>query len=88
MLEAAQAAELVVRAIARSDGTRASVLQQLRASHVEDGLLGSFRFDRNGDMTPGWMPILRITRPAAGRASELRGAVVERVVRLPPSSAD
>ncbi|HET9739999.1 MAG TPA: protein kinase, partial [Solirubrobacteraceae bacterium] len=40
VLEAAQAAELVVQAIARSDGTRGSVLEQLKASRVKDGLLG------------------------------------------------
>ena len=31
-------------------------------SKVKDGILGTFRFDRNGDMTPGWVPIVRITR--------------------------
>ena len=62
MLEAAQAAELVVQAIARSDGTRASVLRELKASHVRDGLLGSFRFDSNGDLTPAAVAIMRIHR--------------------------
>ena len=52
VLEAAQATELVVQAIARSDGTRASVLRELKASRVRDGLLGTFRFDSNGDLTP------------------------------------
>ncbi len=69
MLEAAQTAELVLQAIARSDGTRASVLEELKASRVRDGLLGSFRFDRNGDVTPATVPILRITGstpPGAG----------------------
>ena len=44
--EAGQAAELVLAAIARSDGTRASVLRELRASEVKDGILGTFSFDR------------------------------------------
>ena len=35
VLEAGQAAELVMAAIARSDGTRASVLRELRASRVQ-----------------------------------------------------
>jgi ABC-type branched-subunit amino acid transport system substrate-binding protein/DNA-binding beta-propeller fold protein YncE len=86
VLEAAQTAELVLQAIARSDGTRASVLQELKASRVRDGLLGSFRFDRNGDITPATVPIVRITGstpPGAGLPSGLQGAVVDRVVEIP-----
>jgi branched-chain amino acid transport system substrate-binding protein len=74
VLEAAQATELVVQAIARSDGTRASVLRELKASRVRDGLLGSFRFDRNGDLTPAAVRIIRITG---------RDSVLDRVVRTP-----
>ena len=51
----------MLAAIAGSDGTRASVLARLRASTVRDGILGSFRFDRNGDMTPAGVAILRFT---------------------------
>jgi ABC-type branched-subunit amino acid transport system substrate-binding protein len=74
VLEAAQATELVVQAIARSDGTRTSVLRELRASRVKNGLVGSFHFDRNGDLTPLSVPIMRIT--ATDR-------VFDRVVRIP-----
>ncbi len=74
VLEAAQATELVVQAIARSDGTRASVLRELKASRVRDGLLGTFRFDSNGDLTPASVAIVRITR---------RDSVLDRVVRTP-----
>ena len=88
VLETAQATELVLRAIARSDGTRASVLSHLRASRVKDGILGTFSFDDKGDVTPGWVPIVRYTRPAKGTAAHLKGAVVDRVVRLPPNVAD
>jgi ABC-type branched-subunit amino acid transport system substrate-binding protein len=84
-LEAAQATEIVLAAIARSDGTRASVLTQLRATEVTDGILGTFRFDENGDMSPGWVPIVRITRPTTSMAPALEGAELDRVVRLPPS---
>ena len=72
VLETTQATELVLRAIAGSDGTRASVLARLRASKVRDGILGNFRFDRNGDMTPGWVPILRFTRPGQRQRDALR----------------
>ncbi|MGH2712348.1 MAG: hypothetical protein ACRDM7_00390, partial [Thermoleophilaceae bacterium] len=36
-----------------------SVLEELKASRVEDGLLGSFRFDRNGYISPPSVPIIR-----------------------------
>jgi ABC-type branched-subunit amino acid transport system substrate-binding protein len=74
VLEAAQATELVVQAIARSDGTRASVLRELKASRVKNGLVGSFHFDRNGDLTPASVPIMRITA---------KDRVIDRVVRIP-----
>jgi branched-chain amino acid transport system substrate-binding protein len=74
VLEAAQATELVIQAIARSDGTRASVLRELKASRVRDGLLGTFRFDSNGDLTPASVAITRITRS---------DSVLDRVVRTP-----
>ena len=86
VLEAGQAAQLVLDAIARSDGTRASVLEELRASEVENGILGSFRFDRNGDITTAVVSILRVTGstpPGAGLSSGFQGAVVDRVVKIP-----
>jgi ABC-type branched-subunit amino acid transport system substrate-binding protein/predicted Ser/Thr protein kinase len=86
VLEAGQAAELVIAAIARSDGTRASVLRELRASEVKDGILGSFRFDANGDYTINAIPILRITGatpPGAGLPPEFHGATLDRVVEVP-----
>ena len=50
--EAAQATEVLLDAIARSDGTRASVVEELFATKVENGILGSFAFDRFGDIVP------------------------------------
>jgi ABC-type branched-subunit amino acid transport system substrate-binding protein/DNA-binding beta-propeller fold protein YncE len=91
VLEAGQAAELVLDAIERSDGTRASVLKALRAGEVKDGILGSFGFDRNGDLTPPVVPILRVTGstpPGSGLSSQHQGAVVDRVVKVPPSLVD
>ena len=60
-LQSAQATEAVLAAIARSDGTRASVLSELRATEEADGLFGHFRFDRYGDITPARITILRVT---------------------------
>ncbi|HET6624688.1 MAG TPA: ABC transporter substrate-binding protein [Gaiellaceae bacterium] len=85
--EAAQAAEVLLEAIARSDGTRASVLGELRGLEMEDGLVGSFRFDANGDITPAAFTVLRITgSPERARdlPEGLGGAVVDRVVRVAP----
>ena len=45
----AQAAEILLDAIARSDGTRASVSRELLRTRVKDGILGDIRFDRFGD---------------------------------------
>ena len=90
VLEAGQAAELVLQAIARSNGTRASVLKELRAAEVKNGLLGSFHFNRNGDITPATVMIVRITGstpPSSGLDSNLQGAVVDRIVKIPASLA-
>jgi YVTN family beta-propeller protein len=57
---AAQAAEVLLNAIARSDGTRASVTKQLFKTKVSNGILGSFSIDRNGDTTAGAVTIYRI----------------------------
>ncbi len=45
----AQAAEILLDAIARSDGTRASVTREVFRTRVTDGILGDIRFDSNGD---------------------------------------
>jgi ABC-type branched-subunit amino acid transport system substrate-binding protein len=86
ILESAQATELVLRAIARSDGTRESVLEKLKASRVKDGILGSFRFDGNGDLTPAKMPIIRITGstpPSSPLPKFMQGAVIHSAVEIP-----
>jgi ABC-type branched-subunit amino acid transport system substrate-binding protein len=44
-----QAAQVMLDAIGASDGTRSDVIKQLFATQVTDGLLGSFKFDANGD---------------------------------------
>jgi ABC-type branched-subunit amino acid transport system substrate-binding protein/streptogramin lyase len=89
-LQAAQATEVVLQAIKRSDGTRASVLQELQATRVTDGILGSFRFDRYGDITPAKITVLRITGhtpPSLRLPSYFEGAVVDRVLTVPASLA-
>ncbi len=84
--EAAQAAEALLEAIERSDGTRASVNRELRRLEVENGILGSFRFDSNGDMTPPAITVFRVTgkKRGADAPDVWGGAEFDRVVRVPP----
>ena len=44
-----QAVQVLLDAIAASDGTRADVITKLFETDVTDGLLGSFKIDENGD---------------------------------------
>ncbi len=72
--EAAQSADVLLDAIGRSNGSRASVVEELFRTDVKDGILGSFRFDRNGDIDPAAVGFFRV---ADGKV------VVDRVVRVP-----
>jgi branched-chain amino acid transport system substrate-binding protein len=48
----AQGAQIMLSAIAHSNGTRASVTQQLFKVHVVNGIMGTFHFDKYGDIVP------------------------------------
>ena len=48
---AAQAAQVMVQAIAQSDGTRAGVAKQLFDVKVKNGILGNVSFNEDGDVT-------------------------------------
>jgi ABC-type branched-subunit amino acid transport system substrate-binding protein len=80
VLEAAQATETVLAAIARSDGTRASVLAELKDAREQDGILGDFAFDRYGDITPAPFTVSRVTGTRSRPANNL---VVDRVIAVP-----
>jgi branched-chain amino acid transport system substrate-binding protein len=58
--EAAQATEVLLDAIARSDGTRVSVVDELFRTKITNGILGSFSFDRYGDILPAPVGIFRV----------------------------
>jgi branched-chain amino acid transport system substrate-binding protein len=60
---AAQAAEVLLAAIAQSDGTRALVTRELQRVRIERGILGSVAFDKSGDLRQRLIPIFR-ARPA------------------------
>ena len=47
----AQSAQIVLDAIAESDGSRADIIAKMFATEVENGLLGDFGFNENGDPT-------------------------------------
>jgi YVTN family beta-propeller protein len=79
---AAAATNIMLDAIARSDGTRASVTAAMLRTPVRGGILGGFRFDENGDPSSSPITILRARR--VGGSDEVQsheGATVERVVR-------
>jgi len=47
-----QSAQVLLGAIARSNGTRNSVSDQLFKTNVKNGIMGTFHFDQNGDIVP------------------------------------
>ncbi len=59
-VSAAQATELLLDAIARSGGTRSSVISHLFASEVRGGVLGDFSVTPTGDTTANQVTIYRI----------------------------
>ena len=81
-INAAQAIEVVLDAIRRSDGTRSSVLQALFATRIRNGLIGTVSFDRNGDIETSPVTILRV-EPGARTHPLFPGAVVDRVLQVP-----
>jgi hypothetical protein len=85
------AQELMLAAIARSDGTRGSVLRELRGLRDQDTVLGPSGFDANGDVTPEHVTVFRITGRtprSANLVSDFRGSVPVRVVSIPSNILD
>jgi branched-chain amino acid transport system substrate-binding protein len=73
---AAQAAEVVVGAIAQSDGTRADIAKQLFKLHLNGSILGNVSFTANGDVTSNPVTIYKIK---GGKSTTLK-------VIVPPKS--
>jgi branched-chain amino acid transport system substrate-binding protein len=71
---AAEAMEVMLNAIAHSSGSRASVTSHVLGGRIRNGIIGSFRFDKNGDIDPVGVAILQI----AGRKLRL-----DRALRVP-----
>lgn len=57
---AAQAADVLINAIAASDGSRASVTKNLFKTKVTNGILGSFTINANGDTSSNPITIYKI----------------------------
>jgi DNA-binding SARP family transcriptional activator/ABC-type branched-subunit amino acid transport system substrate-binding protein/streptogramin lyase len=74
----AQATEILLDAIARSDGTRGSVTEELRQTDVRGGILGDVSWDGKGDLRDAPITIFKATN---GKF------VVDRVVVVRPPLA-
>ena len=77
--ETAPATEVLLDAIARSNGKRASVVEELFETRMKGGTLGSFSFDRRGDIAPARIALFTIRNGAV---------VVDGVVRAPARADD
>ena len=81
---AAQATELLLDAIARSDGSRASVNAQVFKPRVRAGLIGNFTIDAVGDARPAPVTIVRVEHGGgANIVGGYDGARVESVITPP-----
>ena len=67
VLYAAQAAEVALDAIGRSDGSRSSVAQALRATDMRDTALGRIAFDARGDLRGARVALWRVERGGGAR---------------------
>jgi DNA-binding SARP family transcriptional activator/ABC-type branched-subunit amino acid transport system substrate-binding protein/DNA-binding beta-propeller fold protein YncE len=87
---AAQAAQVLLLAIARSDGTRASVTHQLLHVRIADGVLGAVAFDHNGDVLNPRFTILRLTggHESPTGLSDHVGTTIDRIVAVPTELVD
>ena len=81
---AAQAASMLLDAIAHSDGTRASVTKHLLAVNLDRGILGNLSFDDHGDPNSSPITILRARHGGGARTVlSYEGATIVRIVRPP-----
>jgi branched-chain amino acid transport system substrate-binding protein len=77
---AAQATEALLAALARSDGTRASVVDELFRVRLPGSLLGDIAFDHRGDVIRPRVTVLRVTGGGGSfNIASAEGGVVERI---------
>jgi ABC-type branched-subunit amino acid transport system substrate-binding protein len=75
---AAEATDVLLQAIAHSNGTRTSVVRQLLRVRIKNGILGTFGFDRYGDITVDRVGIYRLNRRTGS-------PVLDRTITLGPT---
>ena len=61
-----QSAQVLLDAIARSNGTRSSVSDQLFKTNVKNGIMGTFHFDKFGDIAPNKYITIEVLKGNAG----------------------
>jgi branched-chain amino acid transport system substrate-binding protein len=57
----AQAAQVLLDAIDKSDGSRSSVIDNVYKTHVDNGLIGNFSINKNGDLSGATGAALKFT---------------------------
>ena len=57
----AQAAQVLLKAIENSDGSRTSVIDNVFKTHVTNGLIGDFSLNKNGDLSGATGAALKFT---------------------------
>ena len=79
---AAQAAEVLLAAVGRSDGTRASVSREFLRTRARDALVGPLSIDSFGDPVPTPVTVVRLDRPGRSNAIlSYDGAHVDLVIQ-------
>ena len=71
-----QSAQVLLDAIARSNGTRSSVSAELFKTNVKNGIMGTFHFDKFGDIAPTKYITIEVLK---GNAGVYAGVVVTKV---------
>jgi ABC-type branched-subunit amino acid transport system substrate-binding protein len=86
---AAQAADTLLDAMARSDGTRRSVNEELFRTNTPDGVIGPVRFNGDGDVEQSSELIVRVTGGGGPVSSfwTLKGGTAQRLLRVGPDDA-
>jgi ABC-type branched-subunit amino acid transport system substrate-binding protein len=83
--QSAAAADVLLRAVTSSDGTRRSVVQALRRTSLSDGFTGGLRLDRWGDPVTAPVTIFRLggNAPNATGLPSLEGGAVVATITPP-----
>jgi ABC-type branched-subunit amino acid transport system substrate-binding protein len=81
---AAETMEVALAALARSDGSRASMLDALFSTRIEHGLVGRISFNRDGDIELNPITVLRVA-PGARSTPDFPDVVVDSVQHVPAS---